>query len=319
MQTYNTTNSGSLVSIESVLARLNKVRRSGDGYTACCPVPEHEDNNPSFFIKVGDEGKLLWKCLRGCPQIDTGRALGLLGNGEMKNIRYADPKPTPKTDPDWLKELIQKIWNEAKPMEAGDVAHSYITKTRQISLPSIPEALRFHSSLEYRERDENNKPILIGEFPAIVAKVQNLLGELIAVHRIYLTKDGRKISDQYPNLKAKLSLGKVFSGAVQLFQAGSSLCVAEGVETAAAMSQIFKQPAWAALGSNLRNVVIPDSVEHLIIGIDNDPHKAGEKSAAELFKRYEKTIARISIARAAKILDVPGADWADVIKLKGTN
>lgn len=45
--------------MEQILSRLDKVRKQGDRYVACCPV--HGDKNPSMQIKdVGD--KILMYC-----------------------------------------------------------------------------------------------------------------------------------------------------------------------------------------------------------------------------------------------------------------
>ncbi len=49
--------------INDVLAKLSKVKKKRDGYTALCP--SHDDKSPSFSIKeVGD--KILVKCFAGC-------------------------------------------------------------------------------------------------------------------------------------------------------------------------------------------------------------------------------------------------------------
>lgn len=50
----------------AVVRGLN-ARRNGAGWIARCPVPGHEDKNPSFGISEED-GKLLVCCYAGCPQ-----------------------------------------------------------------------------------------------------------------------------------------------------------------------------------------------------------------------------------------------------------
>ena len=47
------------VLLENILNRLDKVKRQGRGYVACCPV--HGDKNPSMRIKEVD-GKILMHC-----------------------------------------------------------------------------------------------------------------------------------------------------------------------------------------------------------------------------------------------------------------
>ena len=47
-----------------LLERLNKVRRSGSGWTAVCPA--HDDKTPSLSVSQGDDGRWLLKCFAGC-------------------------------------------------------------------------------------------------------------------------------------------------------------------------------------------------------------------------------------------------------------
>lgn len=61
--------------LESFLDRLEKVRRNGSSYMACCPA--HEDRNPSLSVKQTEEGKILAKCHSGCPTTAVVEAMGL--------------------------------------------------------------------------------------------------------------------------------------------------------------------------------------------------------------------------------------------------
>lgn len=60
---------------ESVLQRLNGVRRSRVGWMAKCPA--HDDKTQSLSVKVGDTGKLLLKCFAGCTFEEVLDALGI--------------------------------------------------------------------------------------------------------------------------------------------------------------------------------------------------------------------------------------------------
>ena len=65
------------IDAEGIARGLDKARRSGDGWTACCPA--HEDANPSLSIGDGDKGPVV-KCHGGCEQgavIDALKARGL--------------------------------------------------------------------------------------------------------------------------------------------------------------------------------------------------------------------------------------------------
>ena len=59
---------------DTLLARLEKVRPTGDGtWKACCPA--HSDRTPSLSIK-DDGGKILIHCFGGCPVADVVAAVG---------------------------------------------------------------------------------------------------------------------------------------------------------------------------------------------------------------------------------------------------
>lgn len=63
-----------------VLAKLGKVRKSGDGWSARCPVEnnhQHGDKNPSLSVSEGADGRALVTCHKGCELDDITRSLGL--------------------------------------------------------------------------------------------------------------------------------------------------------------------------------------------------------------------------------------------------
>ena len=64
------------MTITSFLSRLNGVKRSGNGYVACCPA--HDDKNPSLSVNLSDDGKkILINCFAGCADADILGRLGL--------------------------------------------------------------------------------------------------------------------------------------------------------------------------------------------------------------------------------------------------
>ncbi len=50
-------------------------RKSGSGYSACCPA--HEDSHPSLSISEGTDGKVLVKCFTGCSPADICQSVGI--------------------------------------------------------------------------------------------------------------------------------------------------------------------------------------------------------------------------------------------------
>lgn len=72
--------------IDSILNRLEKVRRTGPGkWTACCPA--HDDKCPSLGIKQADDDKILIHCFGGCDVQSIVASVGL----ELSDLM--PPKP----------------------------------------------------------------------------------------------------------------------------------------------------------------------------------------------------------------------------------
>jgi hypothetical protein len=64
------------MSIEAILSRVNKVRKSSsNSWMACCPA--HDDKNPSLSIRDLGDGRILLNCLAGCETLDVLGAVGM--------------------------------------------------------------------------------------------------------------------------------------------------------------------------------------------------------------------------------------------------
>jgi len=64
------------MSADALLARLDRVKRTGDGrWLARCPA--HEDRSPSLSIRDTDDGRTLLHCFAGCSVEQVVAALGL--------------------------------------------------------------------------------------------------------------------------------------------------------------------------------------------------------------------------------------------------
>ena len=64
------------MSADTLLSKLDKVRRTGSGtYQACCPA--HDDRGPSLSIRELDDGRLLLYCFAGCSVDSVLGAVGL--------------------------------------------------------------------------------------------------------------------------------------------------------------------------------------------------------------------------------------------------
>ena len=107
-----------MISAQEIAEGLEKGRRVGDGYLACCPA--HDDRNPSLSIKDGDSGKPLVHCFSGCTQKSVIAALterGLWYTNTSEALSASRKRDKPKTDPTPVKTLstkqvayIQRYW-----------------------------------------------------------------------------------------------------------------------------------------------------------------------------------------------------------------
>lgn len=90
------------MNIHECLEQLDRVKKSGGGYTARCPA--HEDKRNSLSIKEGDDGRVLVKCFAGCTVEDIVAAKGwkladlFPQNGTQASGRGKPADPTPKSD-----------------------------------------------------------------------------------------------------------------------------------------------------------------------------------------------------------------------------
>jgi hypothetical protein len=237
-------------------------------------------------------GGLIVRCWAGCNPRDVTAALRarrLIGFSG-REIRPA-PARAGSADSAWRMALARRIWTVA-----GDAAGSPVADylaARDITVPP-PPALRYAPSLRRPDRTHG---------PAMVARVDDIDGELIGVHRTWLDRrpDGRW------QRRDRAMLGRAAGGAVRLAPAAESLMIAEGIETAMAA---MTRPAWAALStSGMIALVLPPIVRGIVILADHDVSGAGERAARAAAARWLAEGRRVRIATPP----APGTDFADVL------
>jgi hypothetical protein len=141
--------------------------------------------------------------------------------------------------------------------------------------------------------------------PALVAAIAWSEGKITAVHRTYLLPDGRGKADVS---NPKMTLGRLRHGACRLAPAGRELGLAEGIETALSAMQLYRIPVWAACGSRMDAVAVPNEVERLIIFADNG--EAGERAAERAAVAHERLGRRVAIVYPPP----PYKDWNDMLR-----
>jgi putative DNA primase/helicase len=222
------------------------------------------------------------------------------------------PEAAPASQPasDRMKELVLRIWEQARPVTVGDEVDRYL-RGRGLELPMYPSSLRFHPALGYYCKEGAAKARKVAEHPAMLARVDDAHGP-VTLHRTYLHESRKLVA---PDAKKVLSAG--FTGAaVRLAEAGEELAVCEGIETGIAVLLATGKPVWCALGAgNLEKLWLPEAVRRICIYGDNDADGdfTGQASAYALARRLKREPSNGG-ARTVRVLlpKQDGTDWADV-------
>ncbi|MCR4143669.1 DUF7146 domain-containing protein [Alcaligenes faecalis] len=198
------------------------------------------------------------------------------------------------------------LWNSAASIAEHDPAGQYMIN-RGLTVPNTG-VLRFHAGLDYWHDGR-----CIGQFPVMLAAVTSPTGELVTVHRTFLTPDGRKAP--VPTVKKLCSPAGAMGGAS--IKIGTpcarpdgrlGLGIAEGIETALAASNLFGVPVWAGVSAHgLVSFTPPPSVRNLYVFADNDESETGQKAAAQLAERLTRQGFTVRTHMPPAI-----GDWADV-------
>lgn len=179
---------------------------------------------------------------------------------------------------------LQRLWQSAQPLTEDCPAGVYLA-SRGLKVPQS-EALRYMMSLEYW--DETGR---VGAFPALLAAVTSPKGEMVALHRTYLTRTGRKAP--VPTVKKLTRAAGSMAGSsikigapVPRPDGRLAIGVAEGIETALAASLLSGIPVWSCVCANgLKTFETPDAVQNLYVFGDRDANGVGQRAAGELATR----------------------------------
>lgn len=270
------------MNLTSLLPRLKRVRRSGNGYVALCPA--HEDRHHSLSFTQGNDRILIY-CHAGCTISDICYALGIRVKDLFSGPATGNSNAANRwTDQDRLR-YAERIWREATRPASGTAVECYL-RNRGITIP-ILAAIRFC----YVTCDDYPPDM---HWPALVAGIQDVNGKFTGVAITALCADG---SDKMPVDDPRRIYGPYRGGAVRLStQLDARLAIGEGIETMLSVQQATGVPAWAALSaSNLPHVLLPLSVHEVIICADADPR--GEQAARVAAEKFIQQGRHVLIAR----------------------
>jgi 5S rRNA maturation endonuclease (ribonuclease M5) len=115
--------SGAAMKVDELLGRLERVRKTKDGWQAQCPA--HGDKTPSLSIGVGGEGQILVRCFAGCTPEAIVEVLGL---------RMADLFPEKGPAPPLIRRAsdlppVAEWLRTARGLPAGEVNRMFAIET----------------------------------------------------------------------------------------------------------------------------------------------------------------------------------------------
>ena len=253
------------------IARALGGSRSGSAWLCFCPA--HRNTRTPALAVTEKNGRLVVHCHAGCPQgavVDILKARGLWPGRGFASVIAPMAREAQSRQRQGRIDAAINIWNHSVPI-AGTLAEAYL-RNRGITAP-LPGTLRFHGCLSHPWGNS---------YPGMVALVQSVDGQAVAVHRTYLSPDGGKARVE----PAKAMLGPVSGGAVRLaeWKPGDTLLLSEGIETALSGVQLTGKPGWACLStSGLKGIRLPPAVRDITILVDAD--EPGQQAATDCADR----------------------------------
>lgn len=251
-----------------------------------CPNCAYES---ALAITQTQEGRLLYHCHAGCTKEELWRAI--CGS----DVKDSAPKTVLEPPTSHTSNYARALWKRSLP-SPGTIVEHYL-KNRDITGP-IPTAIRYLP--EHLHAPSGTK------WPVMLASVVDVTGQLRAVHRTYLNRDGTGKAQFEP---ARMTLGPVSECAAHLGVAGEALAVAEGIETALSFQIMSGMPTWAALSAGgIRRLMLPPLPAAQFVTIAADADAAGINAAECAAERWRME------GRETRIMSPPsGLDFNDML------
>lgn len=252
------------------------------------------------------DARAVWKSFKaGSVRIGTlfyeAQQRGFKPTGLIRPpIRHQAPRPMQPQPVQHLHLAAhwRDVWQSLKPI-AGE-ARAYL-EARRCAIPPADGHLRWSPSLKHPSGYEG--PALVGLVTDAISK------QPITLHRTWIKPDGEKADIQPPRML--LGNHRKQGGCIRLWPdeaVEGGLGIAEGIETALTVAEVFK-PVWALIDAgNLGAFPVLDGINSLLILADNDP--AGLRASDKCATRWYEAKRQVRIAKSP----VPHEDLNDYVR-----
>jgi putative DNA primase/helicase len=250
-------------SAEDIAAHLG-LKRYPRSWRGRCPARGYAS---TFSVRAGREGRALLFCASCRDRDALAQAVALASGQDRPSDPRADRDEVARRQRSQDRALA--LWSGSDSL-LGTSAAKYLVG-RRLNALTVSPALRFRADTPHPED---------GRYPALIALIQNADGVPIAIHRTFLTRDGRKANVG----PGKASLGPTWGGAIRLqaIDPDKPLVIGEGIETSASAGLLLGLPAWAAIsaGNLAKGLELPSQVRRIVIAADPDDAGRGAARAA---------------------------------------
>jgi len=192
----------------------------------------------------------------------------------------AEPRQRIPTVPAGSSESARRLFAMSQPI-LGTVVEAYL-RGRGITALHGAGNLRFHPRCYYRP--DQYAPT--ETWPAMIAAVSDLAGQITGAHRTWLDPSGR---GKAPVDTPRRAMGHLLGHAVRFDVAHDVMAAGEGIETMLSLRCVLpNMPMAAALSAaHLAAILFPAPLRRLYIVRDDDP--AGDSAMASLIDRAHET------------------------------
>lgn len=250
---------------------------------------------------------------------ENAKVPAVLREAKAAAVKYGSPEDLARR-----RAKMERLWGEAVAISPGDPVTQYLQKR----VPGINlhlQDLRYHPKLPYWAPGElpEDRPVLVGHFPAMLAMCRDSSGHFVQLHKTYLTPTGDKAAVPVVK-KTEQGVGSNAFAVRLMPVTGDTLGVCEGIETGLGASMLRQIPVWPCLnGTVLMNFTLPEElvgqVKRIVIFTDHDARKLPGNTVQQMKRRpgdvYADTLAQRLIGQRLRVLKMKvagvGNDFAD--------